>query len=499
MPTEQQLSAAIKAGYTPQQIKLALARAGQTQSQGKTVGGFIGNVGKSAVSNVGAITSAITHPVETVKNIGKTSIGALQLLQPGEQGWEDSARNVGSFYKDRYGSLDKIGNTLYNDPVGVALDASTVLGGAGAVAKSVGGAAKIGELGRVGEALTTASKLSDPFQVAGKGVSWVSGGVGKKLAPALVGESNNVLTRAMGNPAQLKKTNAVLGASGVTMSDLFKKYNTYDRTPETFGSAARQAGENTKALIAEAGAKGITLDVPTIVRRFDEEIAKLRSQAGTSDKAALAAEELARRKEMFLTSIGNTTDGLISTPLTKNVDDVYKIKSDFQGDVPPSTFGMPTQDIGKTKGTTQAYRTLLDSMEEVVPGIKQSGREQSALIKLKDMAKSQRARGAAKRPISLPAIGSFGVGGLVGGLPGAAAGLAIEQIASHPRFLAAESAAMKNIGQFLETGRLPEVLTKNANRAYSFGKSGRVVNDKKKKKNPFRNRSNYGNVPTLEG
>jgi hypothetical protein len=69
---------------------------------------------------------------------------------------------VGKFYGDRYGSLDKIRDTLGNDPFGVAMDASTVLGGVG------GGLTRAGVTG-AGSTLTRAGELINPVTGAIEG------------------------------------------------------------------------------------------------------------------------------------------------------------------------------------------------------------------------------------------------------------------------------------------------------------------------------------------
>jgi len=472
MNEQQFIDGAFKAGLNPQQVSQAV-QVYRQKNPPKSVGGFIGNVGKSALSNVGAIGSAILHPIDTVGNVAKTSIGALQLLRPGEQGYEPYARNVGNFYKQRYGGLSNIGNTLYNDPVGAALDASVVLGGAGAVTKGVGEAAKIGELGKIGEGLSTASRMVDPFQLAGRGVSETVGRTVPKASQTLLKRSENILTQGMGNPKALEK---VKGVSPVTMNELFKKYNLYDRTPETFAEAANQAGQTTKNLVAQAGAMGTKVDVPTIIKRFNDEIAKFHSQAQTSDKAAAVEAELVRRREMFLNSIQNPN---VSTPLAVNVSDVGKIKSQFQSDIPQSSFGMPTQEVGKNQGITRAYKTLLGGMEDVAPGIKQAGREQSALIKLQEMAKAAEARGSVRRGINFTKLGGAGLGGLIAGFPGAIAGYVGESLLNTPKVLAGQSKIVENMGNFLQKASLPKSFGSTLNTTYNLGKVGRVTNNQK--------------------
>lgn len=119
--------------------------------QGKSVGGFVNNIGKSAANFAGGIASAVTHPIDTITNVGDVvqggmlkgmkAIGIPGELDDEEKGKIAKADALGQHYKDRYGSLEKVGNTLYNDPVGAASDVSMVAGGAGA-ALAAGGAGK---------------------------------------------------------------------------------------------------------------------------------------------------------------------------------------------------------------------------------------------------------------------------------------------------------------------------------------------------------------------
>lgn len=466
MVNEQQfIDGAFKAGLNPQQVSQAV-KVYRQKNPPKSVGGFIGNVARSGGRAIGGIASAVLNPVETAKNVVNTSSGALQLLQPGEQGQEQYARDLGKFYKDRYGGLDKIANTLYNDPVGAALDVSTVLGGAGSLAKGVGAVTKTGEIGQFGRALTTASELTDPFQLAGKGIGRATSGTRGKLGSALASESENILTRGMGNPATLKKAK---GVSPITMDELFRKYNTYDRSPEAFQAGAKAAGTQVKSMLRDAP---VSIETKAILDRFDAEIAKLAEEARTSSKSRLAMEELASRKQMFLDGIQQ--EG--ATPLYNDAAKVYEIKSNFQGDVAPSTFGMPSQDVGKNLGTTKAYKTLLSGIEEKAPGIKNLGREQSALLKLKDMAESQAARGAAKQNINFSRMGGAGVGGILGGIPGAIGGYAAEQVANSPQFLAGASKAMKIGSKVVGGVKLPSRVTNTVGNVYRAGKAGRMLN-----------------------
>jgi hypothetical protein len=444
----------------------------------QTIGGFIGNAFSSTGKLVGDTVSAIAHPINTVKSIYGLGSGILQLAIPGEQGNEELARSVGKFYADRYGSLDKAFNTFYNDPAGMAMDASVVLGGAGGLLKTGAGLATKGakvvslssnaaKAGRLGSKLSKIASYVDPISLAGKGISRGFSATKGKLASGLASESENILTRGMGNPKTLEKAR---GVSPISMNELFAKYNTYDRSPESFQAGASTANKQARALLESAPT---SIDTRDIVKLFDEEIAKLAENAKTSTKNRLAMEELINRKQMFLDGIQSPE---MATPLFNDATKVYDIKSSFQGDVPPSSFGMPTQEIGKNLGTTKAYQTLLSGVEQKAPGIKNLGREQAALLKLKEMATSQASRGAAKQNVNAFRFGGAGVGGLLGGIPGAVGGYVAEQVANSPQFLAGSSKSMEIGARGLNTPvKVPNLLRQGLSTGYNTAKVGRMA------------------------
>jgi hypothetical protein len=59
------------------------------------------------------------HPIETATNLYEVGKGVLQMSGVVEgKDAEKYAQAVGSFLKDRYGSLDAIKRTAITDPVG---------------------------------------------------------------------------------------------------------------------------------------------------------------------------------------------------------------------------------------------------------------------------------------------------------------------------------------------------------------------------------------------
>jgi len=168
----------------------------------RSVLGFAGNVVKSGANMVKGIASAVAHPVDTLGTTLDIGAGALQNVLPkplvdfinksetpealaaGKRAVE-IANAVGGQYKKDYGTLEGIKSKLYNDPVGVAADLSTLLSGGSTIATKLGAVntaanlskaatitnpmnaigvagAQIGKIPVVGQAIANApSKLTD--------------------------------------------------------------------------------------------------------------------------------------------------------------------------------------------------------------------------------------------------------------------------------------------------------------------------------------------------
>jgi len=137
----------------------------QRRSFSDVPGEALANVGTSAANFYKGLITAITNPVQTVSGVIDVGAGALQNLLPKElvdlvnqidnkpeaaKRAVDAANAVGGMFKDRYGSVEALKNTLATDPVGAAADLSTLFtGGAAATARVAPAASKV--LGAVGK------------------------------------------------------------------------------------------------------------------------------------------------------------------------------------------------------------------------------------------------------------------------------------------------------------------------------------------------------------
>lgn len=137
----------------------------QRRSFSDVPGEALANVGTSAQNFYKGLITAITNPVQTVSGVIDVGAGALQNLLPKElvdlvnqidnkpeaaKRAVDAANAVGGLYKDRYGSVEALKNTLATDPVGAAADLSTLFtGGAAATGRVAPAVSKV--LGAVGK------------------------------------------------------------------------------------------------------------------------------------------------------------------------------------------------------------------------------------------------------------------------------------------------------------------------------------------------------------
>jgi hypothetical protein len=159
-----------------------------------------GNILPSAGRFVGGIAEAVTSPVQTAKGLLDLGAGALRNMTPqalrnvidkadanpaNAQRASAAATAVGQHYADRYGSLEGARNALITDPVGVAADASTVLGGGAGLASKA-------KLGKTANLLQAASDATNPLAAVApvvRGVSNAVGGVAKPILGLTTGTS----------------------------------------------------------------------------------------------------------------------------------------------------------------------------------------------------------------------------------------------------------------------------------------------------------------------
>lgn len=170
-----------------------------TRSWSDVASDAVGNIPSSAAKFATDVVQPFLHPIETAGNLADVAAGGLRnaagyVLPERAMSYIDSfapqettdridakADAVGQHFKDRYGGVDALKNTIATDPVGFAGDASIVLTGGGSLA------ARAPAMGRVGQSVAATGRAIDPIGAAVRSVS----GVGK-LATGGLGMTTGV-------------------------------------------------------------------------------------------------------------------------------------------------------------------------------------------------------------------------------------------------------------------------------------------------------------------
>lgn len=261
----------------------------------KSILGFLGNsvasLGGAARDTAVGTYNTVRHPFDTASSIARTALGESdKLLGNGSKDFAPEADTFNKNISDRYGSLQKTGNTLYKDPFGVASDAF-------AVADPVLGAAgKVSKLGKVAELANDARKFN-PMRVTEL--------PGKVAEPVL-------------NYGADKLMKSALNTSGADIKA--------NKIPET----ANYARDNRIMLNSKGASKADQLFQPTE--------AEINRQVDAADNQGQRVNPL-RVLDPLNDKISDTLKG--NAP-SKYVDPLVKIKNEFLGNHSANNPGVNT-------------------------------------------------------------------------------------------------------------------------------------------------------------
>lgn len=325
------------------------------KAEGRSVSGFLSNVVRSGGEQIGSLASAVTSPVETAKGVGRLALGTAQKLIPGRQSHEDAADAVGRFYKDRYGSLEGVGRTLYEDPVGALADASTLLGGSGAALRVASAAGKAGKLAKVAKVLTKAGDAANPAALVTKPAA-AALKAGGELATVATVRPSAALAREFAGRRAIART--IIEEATPTTSVAGRKLGTSVRKVDAAIADAEQAGA--PAIPAMRVVKGLR-PVATEVRK--------RVQAG---KASEMPEVVERAKNLVRRNPGGI-----------KLTDAQTLKKALQDDAEAAyraqDRGASVSDV--TRRLDQAEASALRSeIERAVPSVAAENQRAQRLI-----------------------------------------------------------------------------------------------------------------------
>jgi len=442
----------------------------------KTIEGFIGNVGKSGVNlakNMGESLINVVNPdleKNTIANLAGTAIDTGKYIV-GDRSDTNKFRQLADFYKTRYGGLENIGNTLYNDPVGAAMDVSMVAGGAGALAKA-------GGLGRTASALNKVSEFTNPVNAVTKPLGMLKKSISvNKIGNAIEGQGNKIVTAGLGNPVtQIDDAGRVIN-----------EYGLHDRLPET-AQAARAKNISMYDEIGLRGGKQIQLN--KILKSIDNAIEELSTGKNQYSKSAQAqVEEMLRRRAEIVDMAGGTTPAgtgvMVKNPnkINTNISDVIEYRRALDKDIPKSQFNLDAKGSGSAQGMKEIRNILREKINASDPRLEKLGMDYGKLKNLEEVFTQYQKRASNRQLFGLKQVALGGLGNAVKGFPGMVGAIAMDQLMNSPDFIKGLSKSLQNTGRAvkgLDKVKLPNMPGKNIFRtATKVGKFGYLANPKR--------------------
>ncbi len=343
----------------------------------KSLAGFISNIPKSGVSAIKNLLTAVLHPVKTVEGIAQILAGALASdFTLGEKSTPQFDA-FAKFLTDRYGSVEGIKKTVYEDPVGFLIDLSSVLDAGGSLVAKIGDVAKVSELSRVGEIISKAGEITNPVSIAGKGAKLTFGkatDVTSELLGFETGAGGGAIKEAFNNPSK----GFYEGMRGKA-------------SPETIVEEARQAlgtAKTQRAASYQSALEGIknapqTLDILPIKQTLSEQLKKFGieiddsgqlnfanstiSDAADKAKVQQAFEDISRwdRNQKNLAPVGVDT-------LKRRLGNLYSPTSDVRAlttALKSSANQLLKDKVPGYEAMTKAYSEASDFIDDVTKGL----------------------------------------------------------------------------------------------------------------------------------
>lgn len=136
-----------------------------TNPEQMSVSGFVKNIGGSAINLAEGLGQAVLHPIDTASNLLGGVAGAIEKPFGVNNKDTQTFDAMLGYFKNRYGGdtpsmvAHNIIKTAYTDPVGTALDLSTIFSGGSAIAGKIG---TVSDLAKATDLAKTADFFSTP-------------------------------------------------------------------------------------------------------------------------------------------------------------------------------------------------------------------------------------------------------------------------------------------------------------------------------------------------
>ena len=333
----------------------------------RTLGGFGKNLLTSTGDLIADTAKAVASPVRTGRAMG-------ELLQMPRFGANPTQQAFMESLMERYGSLEGLASTLYEDPAGALADLSSVLGGAGLAAKSVPGAA------RLSQGLRSAAAGIDPVTQIGRGATGIAGMAARpvaKITEAGLGATTGAGSEAI-NIALTRNTKAFTEAMRGKVEDL----DIVRDARSALQDLRNRRGQEYRSRLDELRQSEVQVDLTSVrntTKRVLEDFRAKRSKKTTPDPTPenpvpesagggidFSSAAVGRQGQKDIAQVVDLIDGWTDTSAL-GVDALKRRLDDFY-----SESGQARAFVNTLKGEV---RQALDSS---VPGYKQMTRDYAA-------------------------------------------------------------------------------------------------------------------------
>lgn len=373
------VAGARKAGYSDAEILQHVAP--ETKSWGDVPMEALKNTPKSAANFVGGIYQAVRHPLDTVENVADLAAGgfynampkivqrgidAIEVNPAAQQRAIGKADVVGQAYKDRYGSMEGVKNTLSTDPVGVASDVSTVLGVGAAVTP-----------GKLSAALSKASNLTNPLSIAGA----AGGGISAATKPTRTAIAESLMQSAVKPTiAQLKSGDAAVAVKTLLNTGINPTKGGVEKLKTLIGDTNDQIG----GLISGSAA---TVDKNKVMNALDDVRGKFTKQVSPASD---------------LNAIEGVKAGFEAHPMLQGGDIPVQLAQQLK----QGTYSVLSKKYGQlgsaeTEAQKALARGLKEGVAEAVPEVAALNAKESALIETLGVTERRALMDLNKNPMGL--------------------------------------------------------------------------------------------------
>lgn len=328
-------------------------------------GQALSNLGTSSWNTAKNVVASFLHPVQTMENISKTARGAIDYAAPGfSPENRPQAEAVGKFFADRYGGYENLKRTAATDPVGLLMDASTVLTGGGGI------------LSGVSDAVSTAGKIGGMLSKVGEAINPV-------MIPFKAGAAASNKIAASKLPADLY-TSALKPSTALTAEERVKRVMTglNERIPVTEKGLAQ----------LEEGISGLNRDITqTVVHSTMQGKGIVKAKlVDELDKLQSFYNENYADPTPYVTAIEKLKKGFIaSKPDVIPLGQAQSIKQTIYGEISTAydaakKIGASNTATGSVMGRKNLARSIKDEIVRIVPEVADLNARESAMIALNE-------------------------------------------------------------------------------------------------------------------